>query len=135
MAERFLVDTHVFAWLLTEPGRVRGSVLQRISNPAASLLVSAASLWEASIKISLGKWDRLHESVDHGQTLAMTAREAGMTILPIDAVHAEQTRTIPSILRDPFDRMLVAQAQVETLILVTRDETLASYPGVALLLA
>lgn len=91
------------------------------------MFVSAASIWEASIKAAIGK-------LELRASLAETVVRAGLSPLPIDFSHAEAVRALPRLHADPFDRMLVAQAQIEELHLVSRDSILATYP-VSFLLA
>ena len=84
------------------------------------MFVSVASIWEIAIKRALGK-------LDAPWSLTQTLGEAGFEELPITAFHAEQAGSLPLLHRDPFDRMLVAQAQAEGLILVTRDANIPRY--------
>lgn len=118
-ASRLLLDTHVFLWWRGEPGRLPCEVRDRIAT-AELVFVSAASAWEAAIKVSLGRL-KLPDTLEAG-VLA-----SGFEKLLITFAHAEQAANLPSHHRDPFDRMLVAQAQAEGLTLVTHDRLLEPY--------
>lgn len=123
---RLLLDTHVFLWWAEDSRQIKVDARRRISQ-AEEVFVSAASAWEASIKAALGKLRLPGPMVE-----AVLA--SGFSPLPIDFAHAEAVRVLPPIHTDPFDRMLVAQAQVEGLHLVSRDSTLREY-GVPFLVA
>jgi PIN domain nuclease of toxin-antitoxin system len=116
---RLLLDTHVFLWWGEDSRQLRADVRRRIAQ-ADDVFVSAASAWEASIKAGLGRL-RLP-----GPLLEAVVA-SGFSPLPLDFAHAEAVRALPPLHTDPFDRMLVAQAQVEGLTLVSRDQTLREY--------
>jgi len=118
-ASRLLLDTHVFLWWRGEPARLSSQVRSSIAS-ADIVFVSAASAWEAAIKISLGRLE-LPDTVEAG-VLA-----SGFEKLLITFSHAEHVTSLPLHHRDPFDRMLVAQAQAEGLTLVTHDRLLEPY--------
>ena len=117
---RLLIDTHVFLWAMGGdkklPKRAEATMLS-----ADAVFVSAASIWEISIKSGLGKLD-----VDVNELVARM-KEAGFRELPVTAVHAAAVRALPDIHRDPFDRLLVAQAVTEPLRLLTDDDNVAKY--------
>lgn len=114
-----LLDTHALLWWLAgEP--IRDEARERIADPSSLVAVSAASIWEAEIKRALGKL-RIEGS------LARHAVDAGFEPLPITLDHAERAGALAPHHRDPFDRMLVAQAQLESLTIVTRDPAFAAY--------
>ena len=118
-ASRLLLDTHVFLWWRGEPPKLSSKVRSSIAT-ADIVFVSAVSAWEAAIKISLGRLE-LPDKVEVG-VLA-----SGFEKLAITFSHAERAGGLPPHHRDPFDRMLVAQAQTEGLTLVTHDRLLEPY--------
>lgn len=123
---KLLLDTHVALWALAQPGRLPASVRASLADPENDVYLSAASTWEIVIKGSLGKLD-----ADADQIVG-AALATGFTELPVTSKHALRLRALPSLHRDPFDRILVAQALQDGLTLVTRDADLAGY-GVPLL--
>jgi PIN domain nuclease of toxin-antitoxin system len=118
-ASRLLLDTHVFLWWRGEPSKLSSAARSRIAS-ADLVFVSVASAWEAAIKTSLGRLE-LPDTVEAG-VLA-----SGFEKLLITFSHAEQAASLPQHHRDPFDRMLVAQARAEGLTLVTHDRLLEPY--------
>ena len=116
---RLLLDTHVFLWWRGEPSRRGPAARTRIAT-ADLVFVSVASAWEVAIKRALGRLD-LPDSVEAGLIAS------GFEKLLISFSAAERAATLPPHHRDPFDRMLVAQAQGDGLILVTRDRLLEPY--------
>jgi PIN domain nuclease of toxin-antitoxin system len=117
---RLLLDTHIYLWVVTDDPKLSKAARKLISD-ADDVFVSSASIWEASIKAGLGKLD-----ADINQ-LVSAIEESGFSELPVRAVHAAMVRDLPDIHRDPFDRLLVAQAMCEPLRLVTADSHLAGY--------
>ena len=123
---RILLDTHLLLWALAEPEKLSATTRNRLD--AAEVFVSAASVWEVSIKVALGKLE-----ADPSELLA-AIEPAGFVLLPITGLHAAAVATLPLLHRDPFDRMLVSQARTEPLILLTNDTVLEQYgPGVELI--
>ncbi len=123
---RILLDTHLLLWALAEPEKLSATTRNRLD--AAEVFVSAASVWEVSIKVALGKLE-----ADPSELLA-AIEPAGFVLLPITGLHAAAVATLPLLHRDPFDRMLVAQARTEPLILLTNDTVLQQYgPGIELI--
>jgi PIN domain nuclease of toxin-antitoxin system len=120
----YLLDTHVWLWLLAEPERIRSDLLAELRDGRTRLLLSAASAWEMAIKWGLGRLT-LPEPPD----MYVPARMARTNVeaLAVTHAHALQVALLPAIHRDPFDRLLVAQAQVERVPLVTVDPILGSY--------
>lgn len=117
---RLLLDTHMVLWLLTADPRLPAQATTEVA-AASRVFVSTASFWELAIKTGLGRFDLdLHE-------LADGVVDSGMEILPVGIEHAIAVRTLPKIHRDPFDRMLIAQARHGRLRLLTSDRTLAAY--------
>lgn len=120
---RYLLDTHVWLWLLGDPDKVAPSVLTLLSQ-AEELVLSTASVWEAAIKARLGKL-LLPQGVAHAR--AEFLAQTGSRELQIGSTRAIAASELPPIHRDPFDRILVAQAQLEELVLVTADDILRRY--------
>ena len=118
---KILLDTHVLLWCLAAPERLRPSVRTQIEDPDNTVYASAASAWEIEIKAALGK---LQAPAD----LADQLRLRRFIELPVHVRHVRALRTLPPLHRDPFDRLLVAQAIVDDLSLVTRDERVRAYP-------
>ncbi len=116
---RLLLDTHVLIWWLTRQA-LSDEALEAIAEETTEVLVSAASVWEAEIKAASGKLDLRTDIVDQ-------ARENAFTEMPVTFEHAMGAARLPRHHGDPFDRMLVAQARLERLTLVTRDAGLAVY--------
>lgn len=116
---RILLDTHLFLWALSAPSKLSAAARKQID--AAEVFVSAASIWEISIKSAIGKLD-----ADPDELLA-GVEPAGFSMLPITGEHAAKVAKLAPIHKDPFDRILVAQASVEPMILLTNDDTLRDY--------
>lgn len=123
---RVLLDTHVWLWWQTGDRRL-GPQARAVITKTDEVRFSAASAWEISIKAALGKLT-LPANADVSREL----ERDGFIPLPISIAHAEALRDLPSLHRDPFDRMLVVQAQVEGLALLTADPALRAY-GVAVI--
>ncbi len=119
---RLLLDTHVFLWAVSANRRLKPAARNYISQ-ADAVYVSAASIWEIAIKSRLGKIyaDPL--------ALADAIEKSGMQELPVGAQHAAAVATLPLHHTDPFDRLLLAQAFIEPLRLVTADKALSVYGG------
>jgi PIN domain nuclease of toxin-antitoxin system len=117
---RLLLDTHVLLWTLLDRSRLSAGTLASIRDPENAVLVSAASPWEIEVKRAKGE---LEVPTD----LRAAIHEASFTALPITIEHGIAAGRLPLHHRDPFDRMLVAQAQLEGLTIVTRDAALARY--------
>ena len=120
---RLLLDTHILLWALAEPRRLPVLWRERLADPANEVLVSAASIWEITIKRGLGKADFGVEPME----VLQSSRSTGFIDLPISGDHAARVLGLEAIHRDPFDRMLIAQALCEPAYLVTADRTLARY--------
>jgi len=122
---RVLLDTHILLWAADIPERL-GPALPLIANADARLL-SAASTWELAIKQSLGK---IRLSSDVGVWFTQALVQLSAQPLAITPSHAAAVAQLPAVHRDPFDRLLVAQAQQENALLLTADRTLAAYGDV-----
>jgi PIN domain nuclease of toxin-antitoxin system len=122
---KFLLDTHVLLWAAGEPTRLSASARRLLNDANNELLFSAASLWEVAIKRGLGRKDF---SVD-ARLLRRGLLDNGYEELPILSEHVVEIESLPAIHKDPFDRLLVAQATVEGIALLTLDSVVAQYPG------
>ena len=118
---RILLDTHLLLWAVAEPKKLPAAARKRIES--AHVFVSAASIWEVSIKAALGKLKA------DAASLFAEIEPAGFELLPITGEHAAAVAKLPDLHADPFDRMLIAQACVEDLTLLTADWLVAQYPG------
>ena len=122
---KLLLDTHLLLWAAGQPKRLPATALKLINNPANELLFSAASIWEVAIKRGLGRSDLQADP----RLLRRGLLDNGYSELPILSDHVVAIDTLPSIHKDPFDRLLVAQATVEGITLLTADSVVAQYPG------
>ena len=122
---KILLDTHLLLWAAGMPERLPAPALALLEREETEPMVSAASLWEITIKSGLGRADF---SVDP-RLLRRGLLENGYSELDVTGAHATAVDLLPPIHKDPFDRILVAQAQIEGLTLLTTDETVARYPG------
>ena len=115
-----LLDTHVLLWWLANDHRLTDEHRALVADSSHAVYVSSVSIAEISIKASLGKLD----APEHVREAVLAS---GLSLLPFDAVHAEELRELPWIHKDPFDRMLIAQSRVEKLVLLTVDERITRY--------
>lgn len=125
---RLLLDTHIFIWAAGDRKRLSSRILALLADAENELLLSTASVWELAIKTASGRLDFPLEDFD------MTLADMEIEPIPVSASHALLAGSLPRYHNDPFDRMLVAQAQSEGLTLVTADKELARY-GVPILAA
>ena len=117
---RLLLDTNAFIWALDDLNGLAPSARALLADEDNALFVSMASLWEIAIKVATGK---LTAGLDWETYLP----KMGADLLPINMEHAREASRLPYLHRDPFDRMLIAQAKVENLTIVTRDRRFAEY--------
>lgn len=122
---KWLLDTHLLLWAAGTPARLSAEARSLLEDPASELYFSAASLWEISIKRGLGRADF---QVD-ARVLRRGLFDNGYIELAISSAHAVSIDSLPALHKDPFDRLLVAQASVEGITLLTADSLLAQYPG------
>ncbi|NTW37345.1 MAG: type II toxin-antitoxin system VapC family toxin [Syntrophobacteraceae bacterium] len=121
---KILIDTHAFLWLITGDSRLSAGAREAFLEPAHQLYLSASSLWEISIKLSLGKlklkkgWLKIIET-EMKRNLVL--------LLPIEMHHCERLTTLPFHHRDPFDRMLIAQAAAEGMHILSSDSAFSKY--------
>lgn len=122
---RVLLDTHLLLWAAGAPEKLSKPLRELLEQPETELLFSPASLWEVAIKNGLGRDDfRVEPSL-----LRRGLVDNGYDELPITAEHAVAVAVLPMLHKDPFDRMLIAQASVEGVELLTVDEQVGRYPG------
>ena len=122
---KLLLDTHLLLWAASAPDRLSPAALTLIEDPDNSLMFSAASLWEITIKQGLGRSDF---QVDP-RLLRRGLIDNGYIELGITSDHALAVASLPPLHKDPFDRLLAAQSQIEGVLLVTADPILGQYPG------
>ena len=128
---RLLLDTHVLLWALASPDRISPDVRETIESAENDVLFSAASIWEVAIKAGIGRL-RLKIPVDKIQE---AAQASNFEELPVLSTHAAATAALPAHHRDPFDRLLVAQALREPARLLTADRRLAVYSDLVQVIA
>jgi PIN domain nuclease of toxin-antitoxin system len=121
----YLLDTQILLWAAAGSDRLTSAARRLIGDPANTLVFSAASLWEIAIKSGLGRDD---VQVD-AKRLRTGLRDNGYVELPVTGAHAAAIADLPPLHRDPFDRLLIAQARIEGLELVTADRIVAQYGG------
>ncbi|PKM10657.1 MAG: PIN domain nuclease [Gammaproteobacteria bacterium HGW-Gammaproteobacteria-3] len=121
---KLLLDTHVFLWLRTAPGKIPEQVLAYYQDMDTDVFLSMASLWEMQIKHQLGK---LELELPLSELVELQCLNNGLQILNIEPAHIYQLQTLPFHHNDPFDRMILAQAQVENLQLVSADSAFDLY--------
>ena len=120
-----LLDTHLLLWAVGDPDRLDPALVQLLEDPMNTPVFSVVSLWEVVIKSALDRPDfRVEPSL-----LRQVLVEAGWRELAVEARHVLAVAQLPALHRDPFDRLLLAQAQADGLLLITADQQLAQYPG------
>ena len=122
---RILLDTQIWLWVLGEPSRLSAAGRARLRSPSNAFYLSAATIWEIVIKHVAGKLRLPDEPVAY---LRGRLAETPAAVLPITPEHALQLALLPLHHRDPFDRILIAQAQVEGLHVMTADRQFRAYP-------
>ncbi len=122
---KLLVDTQLLIWAASLPGRLSSAALALLNEPTNELFFSAASIWEVAIKYALGRADFRADP----RLLRRGLLDNGYSELPVTSQHAVNIDGLPPLHRDPFDRLLLAQALSEGIVLVTADAQLARYPG------
>ena len=121
---RLLLDTHAFLWFIGADDRLSDHARALILDPLNDRLLSVASLWEMAIKASLG---RLDLALPFPELVERQVRGNAMRVLPVEPRHLDGVRRLPFHHKDPFDRLIIAQAQAEGVPVVTRDAAFESY--------
>jgi PIN domain nuclease of toxin-antitoxin system len=121
---KLLLDTHAFLWWIGDDPRLSGPAREAIADPGNDVSFSVASAWELAIKTGLGRFE---PDGDLGPFLEEQIRRNAFRLLPVNLEHAVSVSSLPANHRDPFDRLLVAQAVVEDMTLVSRDPQLRKY--------
>lgn len=122
---KLLLDTHLLLWTAEDRARVPAAARDLIGDPENELIFSVASIWETAIKSGLKR----HNLRADARVLRRRLLDNGYTELPLLGTHAVAIDMLPPIHKDPFDRILVAQAMVEGITLLTVDPVVARYPG------
>ncbi|RLT41431.1 MAG: type II toxin-antitoxin system VapC family toxin, partial [Chloroflexi bacterium] len=122
---KLLLDTHTFIWWDLEPGQLSPRGLSLCQNASNQMVLSVASVWEMQIKIQLGK---LQFPKPLRQMIAEQQEANQMEILPVALEHVLALAGLPMLHKDPFDRLIIAQAKTEAITLLSRDPRMAAYP-------
>jgi PIN domain nuclease of toxin-antitoxin system len=122
---KLLLDTHILLWAAGQPEKLPEAARRLLDDPENDPVFSAASMWEIAIKQSIGRDDFRVDA----RLLRRGLLDNGYLELAVTGAHAIALDTLPPLHKDPFDRMLVAQARVEGITLLTSDALLAKYPG------
>jgi PIN domain nuclease of toxin-antitoxin system len=124
---RLLIDTDTLIWAMDDPGKLSGPAARALQDPANELLLSAATIWEMAIKIGQGK---LRLSLSYRRWMEKAIADLELATLPATIEYAEQQASLPSHHKDPFDRLIIAQARIEKAQVVCDDATFDAY-GIA----
>jgi PIN domain nuclease of toxin-antitoxin system len=122
---RVLLDTHAFIWWNTSSSKLSPAALSLFQNEQDTLMLSLASVWEIQIKLQLGK---LTLPAPLAEILIKQQATNAIQLFPITLSHILELSNLPSLHRDPFDRLLVAQARVENITILTNDKLISQYP-------
>jgi PIN domain nuclease of toxin-antitoxin system len=123
-ASGYLIDTHVLLWWLFDDPKLSRSAFELIRDPDNTIMVSSASGWEIATKHRLGKLPHAGKAVEK---LSELLRASRIDVLPISLEHALRAGSLPGPHRDPFDRMIIAQGQIEKLPIITSDRAFENY--------
>jgi PIN domain nuclease of toxin-antitoxin system len=121
---RLLLDTHTLIWAVDDPSRLSGPATTALQDPANELLLSAATVWELAIKIGQKK---LALSVPYRQWMDRAIADLELALLPVTVEYAEKQAGLPSHHKDPFDRLIIAQALVDGIPVVCADPAFDAY--------
>jgi len=122
---KLLLDTHTFIWWDGEPDRLSPRALALCQQTENELILSVASLWEIQVKLQLGK---IELAIPLPRLVESQRQSNGLQLLPVEAAHVFALDALPAVHKDPFDRMLVAQARADDLRIVTKDAAIKEYP-------
>lgn len=131
---RYLLDSDAFLWVKAEPQRIRRETFEEISGADNRIFVSVVTLWELAIRASKGKL-AIFDALIARRPLDSLLSESGMSLLEIELAHIMTAYRLPFYHRDPFDRMMIAQALNEGMTLITSDATVLRYRGLSVLKA
>jgi len=121
---RLLIDTHTLIWAMDDPSKLSEPAAMALQDPTNELLLSAATIWEMAIKIGQGK---LKLSLPYRMWMEKAIAELELTTLPVTIQYAEQQASLPSHHKDPFDRLIIAQAMIERVQVVCEDAAFDAY--------
>jgi PIN domain nuclease of toxin-antitoxin system len=121
---RLLLDSHTLIWAVDEPSRLSTAATTAVQDPANALLLSAATVWEIAIKVGLNK---LNLTLPFRQWMNQAIADLGVSLLPITVEYADVQASLPNHHRDPFDRLLIAQALTEAVCVVSLDPAFDAY--------
>lgn len=121
---KLLLDSHAFIWIHEEPQKLSVKVVSEVINPANQIFLSVASIWEMQIKIMLGKF-ALSDSLK--AVISEQQRANNLQLLPVNLSHALYIENLPLHHKDPFDRLLISQAIIENMTLVSADANFGKY--------
>ena len=121
---KLLLDTHVFIWWDSNPAKLSKKTLALCSDPGNTLFLSVVSVWEMQIKMQLGKMKLAFPLQD---IIREQQKENGLQIIPVELAHVLSLQSLPAHHKDPFDRLLIAQARAESAVLVSKDKTFLKY--------
>lgn len=124
---RYLFDSHTFLWIKTDAQQIKEETLSQLADPNNRVYLSLAAVWELAIKSEKGKLGAFARLAGSGGKLRATLRESGIDLLPIDPQHVLLAANLSPHHRDPFDRLMIAQAKSEDLEVVTRDAIFVRY--------
>jgi PIN domain nuclease of toxin-antitoxin system len=121
---RLLLDAHTLIWAVDQPAQLGAAAAKALPDPASELLLSAGTVWEISIKAGLGK---LVLTLPYRQWMDQAIADLGLSILPVTVEYADAQAALPWHHRDPFDRLLIAQALAERVTIVSADTAFDAY--------
>jgi PIN domain nuclease of toxin-antitoxin system len=120
-----ILDTHAFIWMDSDPGRVPATVIQYLNDPTCTVYLSVVNIWEIVIKVAIGK---LVLRADIDMIVSDQLAQTPLQLLPVEYKHVLPVGSLPAIHKDPFDRLLIAQAIAENAVLLTDDPLIRQYP-------